>query len=68
MTSRGHCEAVNLRLDVNNLLSVGFEPGNINFDVKVTNAIRTVRNFLTPICTVSSLANNGILRHNFKML
>jgi hypothetical protein len=42
VTTGGHCEAVNLRLDINCLLRVGLEPGNINFNIKVANAIRIV--------------------------
>ena len=43
MTSGGHCEAVNLRFDVNDLLRIGLEPGHINFNVKMADAIIIVR-------------------------
>lgn len=39
VTPRSHSKAINLRFDVNYLLGIGFQPGNINLDVKMTNAI-----------------------------
>lgn len=35
---RGHGESVNLGLDVDDLLSVGLEPSNVNLDIEVANA------------------------------
>jgi hypothetical protein len=37
VTTVGHEEAVNLRLDVLDRLGVGLEPSNVNFDIEVTN-------------------------------
>lgn len=37
VTTVGHEEAVNLRLDVLDRLGVGLEPGNVNLNVEVTN-------------------------------
>ena len=38
VTTVGHGEAVNLRLDFNSLLSVSLQPGDVDFDIEVTNA------------------------------
>ena len=38
VTTVGHGEAINLRLDFNSLLSVSFQPGDVDFDIEVTNA------------------------------
>jgi hypothetical protein len=40
VTSRRHREAVNLRLDIDDLLRILLQPRNINLDVKVTNATK----------------------------
>lgn len=39
VTAVGHQVAVNLGLDVDDLLGVGLQPGDINFNVKVTDAV-----------------------------
>lgn len=38
MAAGGHREAINLRLDVDNLLGVGLQPGDVDLNVKVTDA------------------------------
>jgi len=38
VAATGHGEAVNLRLDVADRCSVGLQPGDVNFNVEVTNA------------------------------
>lgn len=38
MTTGGHGESVNLRLDVHNLLGVGFQPSNVDFNIEVADA------------------------------
>jgi hypothetical protein len=38
VTTVGHGEAVNLRLDLNSLLGVSLQPGDVDFDIEVTNA------------------------------
>ena len=40
MSSAGHEETVDLRLDVLHALGVGLEPGDINLNVEVTNVCR----------------------------
>jgi hypothetical protein len=69
VTSRGHCEAVNLRLDVNRLLRISLEPSNIYLDVEVANANRIVKKSSRGYATSANLlANNGILGHDFEVL
>lgn len=43
MTTAGHGEAVYLGLHVNNLLSVGLQPSDIDLNIKVTDAVTKVR-------------------------
>ena len=39
MTSAGHGEAVNLRLDIDDLLGIGLQPSNVDLNIKVTDAV-----------------------------
>lgn len=39
MTARRHCETVDLGLDVDDLLGVRFQPGDIDLDVEMTDAV-----------------------------
>jgi hypothetical protein len=38
VTTRGHCETVNLRLDIDHLLCILFQPAHIDLDVEMANA------------------------------
>jgi hypothetical protein len=40
---RSHGEAINLRLDVDCLLSIGLQPGNVNLNVEMADATKMVR-------------------------
>ena len=63
----GHCESVNLRLDVSNKLRMRLQPGNINFNIEVANAINRLHKQNQGGINIYSLANNGILRHMDKV-
>lgn len=39
----GHGVTVDLGLDVDTIFGVGLQPGNVDLNVKVANAVRTVR-------------------------
>jgi hypothetical protein len=38
MTTRGHCETVNLRLDIDSLFCISFQPGHIDLNIEMANA------------------------------
>jgi hypothetical protein len=42
VTTRGHCIAVNLRLNVNHLLGICFQPGDVDLNIKMADATRWV--------------------------
>lgn len=44
MTSTGHGVTVDLGLDVDSLLGVGLQPGDVNLNIEVTNAEYSIRN------------------------
>jgi hypothetical protein len=43
VTARRHRETVNLRLDIDDLLSVGFQPRNVDLDIEMPDAEIIVR-------------------------
>lgn len=62
MTTGGHRETVNLWFDINNLLGICLQPGNVDLNVKVANAVGLIRQ-ASKEYRWCSLANNGVLRH-----
>lgn len=40
VSTRGHCIAVNLRLDINNLLGICFQPGDVDLNIEMADATR----------------------------
>lgn len=43
VTTGGHSETVNLRLDIDNGLGIGLEPRNVDLDIKVADADNIMR-------------------------
>ena len=69
MATRGHGEAIDLRLNIDGLLGVGFQPGNINFNVKVTNAVKSsVTGLQSTRTTANVLGDDSVLRHGLEVL
>jgi hypothetical protein len=42
VSTRGHCIAVNLRLNVNRLLSICFQPGDVDLNIEMADTTRWV--------------------------
>jgi hypothetical protein len=68
VSTRGHCIAINLRLNVNHLLSICLQPGDINLNIEMADATRSVSRITQPNHTEDILANNSIFEHYFKVL
>jgi len=68
MPATGHGVSVNLRLNIDDRFSVGLQPGNVNFNVEVTDALKYSVNGMLQNIKDNLLANNGVLGHNLKVL
>lgn len=69
MTARCHGEAVNLRLDVHDLLGVLLEPGNVNLNIEVADARIGLSVFASKVRkAMYVLADNGVLQHHLEVL
>lgn len=63
VATTGHGIAIHLGLDIGDSLSIGLQPGNIYFDIKMTNTVRNFSITATQVRRKSLLANDGIFRH-----
>lgn len=71
VTAVGHGEAVDLGLDVLDRLGVGLQPGNVDFDIEVTNVLIMNQHkigFVRRECQVLRLtANDSIVGHGLEV-
>lgn len=42
VSTRGHCKAVNLGFNINHLLGICFQPGDVDFNIEMADATRWV--------------------------
>ena len=68
MTTGRHRVTVHLRFDVHSSLCISFEPRNVDFNVKVANAILILAILPTQTAWNYELADDSILRHHRKVL
>jgi hypothetical protein len=68
VSTRGHCKAVNLRLNVNRLLGICFQPGDVDLNIEMADTTRWVLRTVQSDHTKDSLADNSIFGHCFKVL
>jgi hypothetical protein len=68
VTAGWHCEAINLRFDIDSLLGVRLQPRNINLDIKVSNATAFVNHNLNKAGIGHLLADDGVFRHDQEVL
>jgi hypothetical protein len=65
VATRSHGEAINLGLNVDNLFCVGFQPGDIDLNIEVTNTRdRRSGKVVELNWGLDLLANDGIFRHD----
>lgn len=68
MSTRGHCIAVNLRLNINRLLGICFQPGDVDLNIEMADATSCVSRTASSNHCKDLLADNSIFRHCFKVL